>query len=66
MYNSKVAFSTKKQHHSHMRPGFLNFPLFSMQVKHADNTFSKNNIPLLNPTDILIQQTKQIVIDENS
>ena len=45
-----------------MRQAVLNFLFFSMQLKHADNTFSNNEETFLNPTDILIQPNKQTVI----
>ena len=38
----------------------LNFYLISMQLNHADNTYSNISEPLLNPIDILIQPRKQI------
>ena len=38
-----------------MRQGVLIFPCFSMQLKHANNTYSNFNEPLFNPTDIQIQ-----------
>ena len=46
-----------------MRQGVLNFPFFSMQLKHADNTYSNNEELFLNPTDILIQPNKQTNCD---
>ena len=45
-----------------MRQGLLNFASLSMQLKHADNTHSNINEPLLTPTGILIQPRKQTVI----
>ena len=45
-----------------MRQGVLNFSFFSMQLKHADNTYSNINEPLLKRTEILIQPGKQTVI----
>ena len=45
-----------------MRQGVLNFPFFSMQLKHADNTYSNINEPLLSPAEILNQPAKQTVI----
>ena len=46
--------------------GVLNCLFFSMQLKHADNTYFDNKEPLLNPTDILIQPGKQTVIYKKS
>ena len=45
-----------------MHQRVLNFPFFSMHLKHADNTYSNNKEPVLNPRDILIQASKQTVI----
>ena len=45
-----------------MRQGVLNFPIFSMQLKHADNTYFNTNEPFLNPTKNLVQPGKQTVI----
>ena len=39
----------------YMRQGVLSFPFFSMQLKHADNTYWNINEPSLNSTEILIQ-----------
>ena len=41
-----------------MRHGVLNFPFFSMQLKHADYSFSNIYELLLNATDILIRLVK--------
>ena len=40
----------------------LNLPFLFMQLKHAMNTYSDINEPLLNPTEILFQPSKQTVI----
>ena len=45
-----------------MRQEVLTIPFFSIQLKHAVNTCSNIDKPLLNPTGILIQPRKQTVI----
>ena len=42
--------------------GMLNFPFFSMQLKHADKTCSNINEFLLNPPDNMIQPGEQTVL----
>ena len=42
-----------------MRHGVLHFLFFSMQLKHADKTYSNSDELLLNPTDTLNQLIKQ-------
>ena len=49
-----------------MRQIVLNFPFFSMQLKHADNTYSNINEPFSNPTKFLIQSGKQTLIHNKS
>ena len=49
--------STKKD----MLQGILNFLFVFMELKYADNMYSNNKEPLFNPTDILIQPSKQIL-----
>ena len=42
-----------------MHQGVLNLFFFSMQLKHADSTYSNLHEPLLNPLDITIPPRKQ-------
>ena len=45
-----------------MPKGVLMILSFFMRFRHADNTYSNNNEPYLNPTEILNQPGKQTVI----
>ena len=49
-----------------MRQGVINISLLSKQLKHADNTSSNINEPLINHTEIRIQPEKQTVINFRS
>ena len=60
--NISNGFSTKKQHHSRHASKCISFAFFSMELKHADNTYCNFNEPLINPTDTLRQPIKQFVI----
>ena len=45
-----------------MRQGILNFPLFSMQLKLADDKYSNVLEPILNPTEITIPPNDRVLI----
>ena len=56
-----LLFLQRNSTNSDLRQELLNFFFCSMQLKHAHNTYSNNNEPVVNPPDIMIQPGKQTV-----
>ena len=45
-----------------MRPGILNFPFFSMQMKNEDRTYPNVIEPILNPVETMLHPGKRTTI----